>query len=347
MTTFCAITPQAVTSAPADSLRRAEWKAKQAALRKKLQADEAETGMSHADSVFLLPSADSFEAICVPANDLSAVVAPSAFQAAYAKAAAKADSLSTLHMSGTVAEVPPAAYMEPTPRGHAPLSDYAGAAVVSFFAVVLLLGIVRLASRTFLGDLFGFFTGGMGWKRLETSQFVQMNLSFTLVNAIYAVMLAVLVVETALVFSPGPVEEFGAYRAAGVVALAIVAYYAGRRVTDAVLSYAFRIESHMRSVVLYHKAACGIIGLLLAPCALVMPFVSYGGCLFLIAVAAFVIIAVTLLCLGKLMRINLASLPTILYFILYLCIVEAAPLVCLARLAMLAIPLDLQTIFNQ
>lgn len=347
MRTFCAITPQAVTSAPADSLRRAEWKAKQAALRKKLQADEAEAGMSHADSVFIRPSQDSFEAICVPTNDLGAVVSPSAYQTQYLKAVAKADSLSLRSASTTTQETAATTYMEPTPRGHAPLSDYAGAAVVSFFAMVIVLSIVRIASRTFLGDLFGFFTGSIGWKRLETSQFVQMNLSFTLVNAIYALMLAVLAVEVALVFSPGPVEAFGAYRAAGIAALAIVAYYMGRRTTDAVLSYAFRIEERMRSVILYHRAACGIIGLLLAPCALIMPFVSYGGCLFLIGVACFVIIAVTLLCLGKLMRINMTSLPTILYFILYLCIVEAAPLVCLAKLAMLAVPLDLHTIINQ
>lgn len=346
MTTFSAFTPQTETTVPADSARLAARKAQQAALRKRLQAEEAESaGMSHSDSVFLFPSANTFEAICAPESDLQAVVSPSAYQSSYLRLAAKADSVASAQAQVTT-EVAIPATLEPTPRGHAPLSPYAGGAAISFLAVVLILGLVRIASRNFLGDLFGFFSGGIGWKRLESSQFVQLNLSFTLVDAIYAVMLAVLTVEAVLLFSPGTVEEFGAYRAAGIVALAIAAYYLGRRVTDTVISYAFRLESHMRTMAIYRKAACGIIGLLLAPCALLMPFVSRDGCMVLIGAASFVIIAITLLCLGKVLRINMTSLPTIFYFILYLCIVVAAPLVCLARVASLVLLPD-ATLINQ
>lgn len=345
-TTFSSQIPQTAPPVRTDSLRRVERKAAQAALRKKLQADEAEAGVSHSDSAYFYPSGGSFAATCLPASDVEALVSPSAYQTAYLSLASKADSISAVRQSGVSLEQQPA-LIEPAPRGHAPLRPYAGGAVVSFLIVVLVLAVVRATSRTFIGDLFGFFTGSIGWKRLEGSQFVQKSLNLTLVDGIYTLMLAVVAVEAALVFSPGLLSDVGVYRGVGFAAAAVVAYYLCRFVADVVISYAFRVEERMRAVTICRRAACGVMGILLAPCALVMPFVSADGCKFLTVAACFVIIATSLLCLGKTMRINMTSLPTILYFILYLCIVEAAPLVCLFRLATMACPPELYPVLNQ
>lgn len=346
-TTFGAIAQQSVAPVRPDSLRRAERKASQMALRKKLQADEAEAGLSHSDSVYLYPSVASFEEACAPATDIECIINVSPFQSSYLELASKADSVAARESASVARPADQLALIEPTPRGHAPLRPYAGAVVVSFVAVVLVLSLVRMVSRTFLSDLFGFFTGSIGWKRLEGSQFVQKNLSFALVDGVYALMLAVVAVEAALAFYPGFVVSFGVYHSVGIAVLAIVAYYLGRFFVDSVVSYAFRVEDRMRDVAVHRRAACGITGMLLSPCALAMPFVSADGCLFLTATAVFVIIAVSSLRLSKVIRINMTSLPTILYFILYLCIVEAAPLVCLARLATIALPADSFPLLNQ
>lgn len=338
MTTFSAIIQQSETTVRADSLRRVERKASQIALRKKLQADEADLGVSHADSLFLRPSCSSFEDACVPASDIATAISPSGYQSSYLRLASKSDSLAAREVTSVVRPTSQTVMLEPTPRGYAPLRPYAGAVVISFLAVVLALSIARMVSRTFLSDLFGFFTGSIGWKRLEGSQFVQKNLCFALVDSVYALMLAVVAVESALVFCPDVVAGVGVYHAVGLATLFAVGYYFGRFIVDSVVCYAFRIDERMRDVAIHRRAACGITGMLLSPCVLAMPFVSADGCLFLTATAAFVIIAVSLVRLGKVIRINMTSLPTILYFILYLCIVEAAPLVCLARLATIQFP---------
>lgn len=340
-TTFSAIIPQSETSVRADSLRRVERKASQLALRKKLQADEADSDISHADSVFLRPSCSSFEEACAPTADIATAISPSGYQSSYLRLASKADSLAACEATSVASPMAQSVVFEPTPRGHAPLRPYAGAVVVSFLAVVLALSIARMVSRTFLSDLLGFFTGSIGWKRLEGSQFVQKNLCFALVDSVYALMLAVVAIEAALVFCPEAVAGVGVYRAVGFATLSIVGYYFVRFVVDAIVSFAFRVDERMRDVAIHRRAACGITGMLLSPCALAMPFVSADGCLFLTAAAAFVIIAVSLVRLSKVIRINMTSLPTILYFILYLCIVEAAPLVCLARLATMAFPINI------
>lgn len=337
-TTFSAIIQQSETTVRADSLRRVERRASQLALRKKLQAEEADPGLSHADSLYLRPACHSFEDVCVPAADIATAVSPSAYQSSYLRLASKADSLAAREAVSVARPTAQTVVLEPIPRGHAPLRPYAGAVVISFLAVVLALSIARMVSRAFLSDLFGFFTGSIGWKRLEGSQFVQKNLCFALVDSVYALMLAVVAVEAALVFCPDVVAGVGVYHAVTFAALFVVGYYFGRFIVDSVVRYAFRVDERMRDVAIHRRAACGITGILLSPCALAMPFVSTDGCLFLTVTAAFVIIAVSLVRLSKVIRINMTSLPTILYFILYLCIVEAAPLVCLARLATMAFP---------
>lgn len=346
-TAAIALPPQAQQTLPADSARRAEWKARQAALRKKLQADEASAAASHSDSVYFLPTPATFSEVCVPAGDMATAVSPSAYQKSYVALAHKADSLALRTPALDLKAETAPALLEPTPRGHAPLRPYAGSSVMAFVAVVLALCVVRVVSRPFLGDLFGFFSGSIGWKRLESSQFVQKDLCFYILNGIFAVMLAVIAVEAALVFRPDTLGGIGAYHAAGALVVAIVAYFLGRLVADTVISYAFKVEGRLRAVTLHRRAARGIMGLFLAPCALAMPFVSADGCVLLVAAAAIVTITVSVLCLGKAMRINMTSLPTILYFILYLCVVEAAPLVCLARLAFLASSADFQALPNQ
>lgn len=339
--------PQSDTSVRADSLRRVERKASQLALRKKLQADEADSGFSHADSVFLRPPCSSFQEACVPTADITTLVSPSGYQLSYLRLASKADSLAAREAASAAGTTAQTVVFDPVPRGYAPLRPYAGAVVFSFLAVVLALSVARMVSRAFLSDLFGFFTGSVGWKRLEGSQFVQKNLCFALVDSVYALMLAVVAVEAVLVFCPDVVEGVGVYRAVGFAALSIVGYYFARFLVDSVVTYAFRVDEPMREVAMHRRAACGITGMLLSPCALAIPFVSADGCLFLTATAAFVIIVVSLVRLSKVIRINMTSLPTILYFILYLCIVEAAPLVCLARLASVALPVNFLHLVNQ
>ncbi len=51
--------------------------------------------------------------------------------------------------------------------------------------------------------------------------------------------------------------------------------------------------------------------------------------------AIFVVLVITGWRIVKSVQINSTSLPSILYFILYLCIVETAPIVCIARAVVL------------
>ncbi len=335
--TTVAQAPAAKTAA--DTVRHASQRPDAAALAlrraKQLRQVEASQSVSHSDSVYLYARDTTFAQICEPKQDLSLSLHRSSLQKTYIADVARLDSLSlhadSLSLASQSGES--TTLIEPTPRGATPLKPYSGAAALSFVFVVVVLSVIRFSGRTFLQDLFGFLGGTIGWKRLEQSQVAQKGLLFFLLNCVYVLMLSVVIVEAAVALGPGLLSGNVVYYAVGFVAAAIVAYYFLRLISDMVIGFAFRTETRLQTLTLYRRSARSIIGILLSPCVLLMPFVSSFGCLCLTLYAGFVIIAVTLLRIGKTMRINLTDLPTILYFILYLCIVEAVPLVCITKMA--------------
>ncbi len=302
---------------------------------KQLRQVEAPSAVSHSDSVYLFARDTTFAQICEPEQDFALSLHRSSLQKAYAAEVVRQDSLcsetDTLGLSAQCGES--ATLIEPTPRGETPLNPYSGAAVLSFLFVVAVLSVIRFSGRTFLQDLFGFLGGSIGWKRLEQSQASRKGLLFFLLNCVYVLMLSIVIVEAVVALGAGLLSGSAVYYAVGVVAAAIVAYYFLRLLSDSVIGFAFRTEARLRTLTLYRRSARSIIGILLSPCALLMPFVSNYGCVCLTLYSGFVIIAVTLLRIGKTMRINLTDLPTILYFILYLCIVEATPIICITKMA--------------
>lgn len=303
--------------------------------KKTLAKKETATGsLSHSDSLFFFPTDTTLAHVCRTVIDERQLLSPSAFTKQYRQAAAKADST---HV--TVAQAQQVTVLkEPTPRGVPPLRPYSGGVVGLFVIAMVVISIVRFTGRTFYHDLFGFLGSSIGWKRLEQSQYLQLSINFLLLNLIYIVMLSALTIEGTIVFSPGSIGSGDALEAMGIVAAGTCLFYVGRAIVDAVLAYAFKIEDRLQTLNLYRRASRAIIGVCLAPCVLIMPFVSTQGCMIVTGFATLVIIVVTLMRVGKTMRINMNDFPTVSYFILYLCIVEAAPIVCIVRIVKLLFP---------
>ena len=318
-------------AAPDSAHRVATTKVK--ALPKQKASDDACSGITHSDSLFLFSTARSFEQLCIKDADLGSLISPSRYSQNHIAKVGRVDSLASAVCADRLgAEV---TLLEPTLRGVTPLRPHMGVIVGCFLVAILIICAVRTTSRTFLHDLLGFFSGGVGWKRLEQTQLVQKNICFFLLNGAFVLMLSVFSVEAAIAFHLVP-DGLDPRKAVGVIYALVVLYYLTRQLVDATIGFAFKAEQSLRSISLLRMASCSIIGMLIAPCVLFMPFVKPSGCYYLTIFAVSVIVFVTILRVGKSIRINLTSLLTILYFILYLCIVELAPLACLARVAFLA-----------
>lgn len=294
-----------------------------AGLRKKSGAESL--SLSHSDSAFFSPQDTTFCQICQKETDIAIEFYGSRWDRPLATDSLPSSPPATLKpTAGTP--------LEPEPRGTTPLRPYADVVVSIVCAVVVVLGIVQLTGKSFLADIAGFFTNSNGWKRLEQSSAIQTSVNFLLLDAVYVAVISTLAIESAICMAP---EAFDIWNAAGVVTTSIVVFYAMRGMTDKVISYAFRAEKVLLPLSLNRRAARAMIGLVVAPLALFMPFVGAEACEVIIKIACFAMLLVTCWRIIKSIKINLTSLPSLLYFILYLCIVEVIPIICIARLVII------------
>ncbi len=286
-----------------------------------------ETSVSHADSAFFFTSDTSFDQICLRVTDVANVVTPSR----WAKDIG-CDTLSTSYTQQpsltTTSEL-----LEPTPRGSSPLRQYSGAVVLTVLLAVISLCVIRATSRTIISDVFGLISDSIGWKRFEQSQFALKGFDLFLFNAVYFVVMSVFATEIVVLLASDLMAGLNVYMLTGAVTLAIFAFYVLRFISDAVIGFAFRVEANLRLLTVYRRSSRAIIGMLLLPIVLLLPFVSASGATYVAGFGLLIIIVITIIRLAKTIRINLANLATFLYFILYLCTVEAMPLACLLKIA--------------
>ncbi len=283
--------------------------------------------VSHADSTFFFSTDTTFEKVCLRVTDVSEVLTPSRWTKTVDEASVASPSANQSSLCA------PSELIAPTPRGSSPLSQYSGAVVLTVLLAAVSLCVIRATSRTIISDVFGLISDSIGWKRFEQSQFALKSFDLFLFNAVYFVVISVFTTESVLLLASDFMEGRDVYMVTGAVTLAIFAFYTLRFLSDAVIGFAFRVEANLRLLTVYRRSSRAIIGMLLLPLVLLLPFVSASGAPYVAGFGFLVIIAITIIRLAKTIRINLTNLATFLYFILYLCTVEAMPLACLLKIA--------------
>lgn len=312
------LTAQTTAVAPSDSIRLKAKAQAQAALRRREFAEQQT--LSSSDSAFFFPSDTTFEQVCHRTTDISSILSQSRY-------ADRAVTISRAQPSDNV-EAVTIQPIDPTPRGTTALRPYADIIVGLILGVVVILGIISHVTGSFMSDIIGFFNNSNGWRRLCKATQHGTNAAFVLLDGVFVIALTTLALEVAIVAHP---FDFSVLETAGLLAVSICLFYALRMVTDRIIGYAFMTESRMRSIAMDRHASRAVIGIVLTPLALAMPFVSTFACGMMARLAIFVVLVITGWRIVKSVQINSTSLPSILYFILYLCIVEIAPVICIAR----------------
>ncbi len=311
-----AVTTQATVSA-ADSARAKAKAEALSAIRRRQQREQQ--SLSHSDSAFFFAADTSFEQMCNGQADMDAIVAGHAWGRTSAQAGGPA--------AGGAARQP-GATIEPTPRGTTALRPYADQTVGLTCLIVAVLWVVRSTSGGLLTDVAGFLNDSNRWRRLSKSAQAQSSISMLLLDAVYVLTASAMATQVAIVLSPRGIDEVLTF---GLVAAGLCLFYLARHAADRLVAYAFMQEDRMWAVGLNRRASRAVIGVALTPLVLAMPFVSTAASMALGKVAVGIVCALTAWRVVKTLKINLTSAPSILYFILYLCIVEIAPLVCIAR----------------
>lgn len=311
-----AATTQTLATA-ADSARAKAKAEALTAIRRRQRNDQQ--SLSHSDSAFFFAADTSFEQMCSRGADMETAIDGQA----WGRTSAAADTATTLGAAPQAG-----ATIEPAPRGSTPLHPYADMAVGLTCVLVVILGVVRSTSGGLMADVAGFINDSIRWRRLSKSAQLQSNISMLLLNAVYVMAASAMATEIAIVLSPHGIDELPTF---GFVAAGLCLFYLARHAVDRLVGYAFMVENQMWAVSLNRRAARAVIGVALTPLVLAMPFVSTAASMALGRVAVGVVCLLTAWRVVKTLKINSGSAPSILYFILYLCTVEIAPLICIAR----------------
>ncbi len=230
----------------------------------------------------------------------------------------------------------------PTPRGTNALDGFVGISMCGALIMMALLVTVRATTSQFFGSLGSMVYNGWNWKRLEHTATGPVWLNLLLLNLLYHVALAVFALESVMLLFPETLrsyaehfEGWGLLRTTGLLVVGIMVVYAVRYLIDGIVGYAFDNSGQMRHTTLYKLTTCSLIGLMMMPVSIVMPFVSNGAGVMMIKVVLVLSIALTIIRLIWTVKINAHDFSSIFYIILYLCTVELLPLACVTRVAML------------
>ncbi len=310
------LTTQTATT-NADSLRiRAKANA-QKALRQREALEQKE--LTGADSLFLYENDTTYAAMCTRQTNLHIIIDGTRTNA-HCKTISSAKKLTT----ETTAEK----LIEPAPRGETLLRPYADIVVTVSVLLLVLLGIISKITGTFVADLMGFLNNSNGWRRLSKSSQHGVNAAFLMLDGVYLVSLTMLLVEWAIVAKPFEISVWESWL---VLFCLLALFYVARFISDKIIGYAFSVEGVMREIGVDRHASRAIIGIILSPLALAMPFVPSAASEIIGLSGIGVLMLLSIWRTLKSLQINSRSFGAIVYFILYLCIVEIAPLVCLWR----------------
>lgn len=283
--------------------------------------------MTKADSAYFAPVAKSFEAMSKDFDQITAEVSTTYTWRKEDSQAVEGGSPETVATT--------AADMKLEPLGHSLLSPYRAIALTTVGLSLLLVLIVKASRSSVLGEVFSFLTDYMAWKRMTLSTSLFGMFSLRALDVMCCVVFSVFCIECVLVAVPGVALPFNGSLLLSTVVLsvAVLMFYVFRFLTDRMIGYAFNIEEKVTAVSLCKAGAVALIGLCLLPVVGLMPFLPISAVRILIFSAVAMIAVLTLLRIYRTIRINLNNLGNFFYLLLYLCIVEAAPLVCLFYVA--------------
>ncbi len=322
---------QQVVATPAtanDSVRAKAKATALAALRKREKAEQQT--LSQTDSAFFFSRDTTFEQICGHTTDINTLVNSTSWLK-------NQERISKTAPLARTTEKPSAKELPLRERGTTDLRPYADIVVGLSLLIVIILGIISSTTTSFVTDVLGFFNGSNGWRRLKKANESHTNFAFAMLDGVYIIILTVLAMEMAIVMHTFSISsKMSVIIIAGEIAAGICLFYAVRAFIDRVIGYAFMTEGLMRDISLSRHASRSTMGIILTPFVLTMPFVSTTACDIMGKTAIGLVLLVTSWRIAKTAKINSTSLQSILYFILYLCIVEIAPALCIARIAMLA-----------
>lgn len=191
--------------------------------------------------------------------------------------------------------------------------------------VFIIIGAVRITASQYISALFSFLYSERDWGNVLASISLQNRQPSILLWAAFNISLSLCIYEIFTVNQISPLQLSGFKLWASLWVCCMLLYWL-RIFAHFCLGLIFNLHQRMSYVFKCTMMASNVMGMLMLPIAFLFPFVSANSYLMLTKAFAFVFILMYLWHVVKSAAIFLVDYISILYFILYFCIVEIVPI---------------------
>lgn len=218
------------------------------------------------------------------------------------------------------------------PLGHTALN----ADTVWLFAITiiagLIIGIVRSRATLFFQQMLTLTYSGFHWRSVTESMTLQNYWPSRLLHTAFYILTAVIIYDIYIATGHTSVDDLSGIKLYGAILGATCLFYIFKFALHSIIGFTFDIPEVSKYIITCKIIATDIFAIVALPIALIFPFVRESDYFIMGAIACTAFVLLYFWKILKSVKIILSDYLSFLYSILYLCTVEAIPVVCIYKL---------------
>ena len=197
---------------------------------------------------------------------------------------------------------------------------------------MLMTGFVHLRSRQFIPQMVSLLTSSFHWRSVSESLHLQNYWNSRMLQVSFYLLSSLAIYEIAMAYGYNVHTEVQGLELYGIILLLSVGFYTFKYMLHHLIGFAFDMPAARSSIVTAKMLATNIFGVIVIPAVLLFPFVSEAGYSVLGILTIVMMIMMYIWRLLISFKFILTDYLSVVYSLLYLCTVEAIPMVVIFKI---------------
>lgn len=198
--------------------------------------------------------------------------------------------------------------------------------------VALIVGFIRIRSMLFISSLLLSTLSEHNLKNVFNTLPTQNYWPYRLLHIVYFIVISIFIYEILTILGLHEIGNFKNFWLFVMILSAVIIFHIAKYLLNKMIGYAFNSYDNYNSIIQSKIIACELTSIFILPISMIFPFIMPSGYNVLMIIAFVFIGYFYLWRILKSIKIFLQNYVSAFYTILYLCIVEIIPIVCLYKI---------------
>lgn len=196
----------------------------------------------------------------------------------------------------------------------------------------IIIGLIHSRTNNFITQLLSLTVSDFHWRSIVDSLSLQNRMSIFLLHASFHILLAAIIYEVIIATNNHNILAFNGIVLYLLILAATILFIGVKIFIHKLIGYTFDTPEIARHIIVCKVLATDIYAILALPIAYIFPFIPENSYYALTIIAAILLCTLYFWRLLKSVKIILTDYLSLIYTFLYLCTVEAIPIVCIYKL---------------